>query len=317
MAIPLVSPRFTTPPTAARFAKAANDAPVMKRGELNREAVRLLQQALIDLEYRLPRTMKYGTPDGTFGDETRDAVKAFQTKYLGPAAADGKVGKNTLSKLDDLLPRAGAPLEPLPTTGDTANEILRRAILAVLRGPHMLGVDFVFLGQEVNFGWFHWVERCVERDSIFTICDPRIREFGTGLYVPENAASLGANAFVMPRIHFINWKQRSVVVHEAVHASQDLRGVALQRTIAEGAAFIAQNVYHRLATGARVSDTDPLADAIHVEADKLAKQVVDGTNNIFGILDAIDLGRAILAVPRYQIATYEFDGVPGSEDVAF
>jgi len=163
----------------------------------------------------------------------------------------------------------------------------------------------------VNFGWFHLVMRSLENDDIKAIYDPSIRELGTGLYVPENTAGLGANAFVMTKVHFPAWKHCSIVVHEAVHASQDLRGFPLSRVLAEGAAHVAQNVYHRLACGKRVTDTNSLANNIHIEADKLAQQVVDNTKDHFDISDSVDLERAILAVPWYQIPNYEFDGVPG------
>lgn len=109
MSLPLRSPRFTTPPTSARFQQAANNTPTIKKGENNTQAVRLIQQALIDLGIPLPiSTKQYDSPDGDFGNETHEAVKFFQRKYLPGETPDGKVGKNTLSKLDDLLPLAGA-----------------------------------------------------------------------------------------------------------------------------------------------------------------------------------------------------------------
>ena len=55
------------------------------------EEVRVLQQALIDLGYY------EGTADGTFGDQTEAAVKAFQSAY--GLKADGLAGTKTRTKL--------------------------------------------------------------------------------------------------------------------------------------------------------------------------------------------------------------------------
>jgi hypothetical protein len=84
----------------------------MKRPEQG-EAVRLIQQALIDLGYPMPKsTRKYGSPDGIYGNETLSKVKAFQ-KDNG-LRRDGVVGRNTMAKFDSMLPAAAPRLPPLP-----------------------------------------------------------------------------------------------------------------------------------------------------------------------------------------------------------
>jgi len=78
MSIPLSSPRFTSAASKSRFQQAVENSPTIKRNESNREAVRILQQALIDLGFPLPKsTKRYDSPDGDFGDETDDAVRSF------------------------------------------------------------------------------------------------------------------------------------------------------------------------------------------------------------------------------------------------
>jgi len=67
--------------------------PTLRKGSKG-EYVTLLQTALIMRGYELP---KYG-PDGSFGNETLEAVKAFQ-KDAG-LSADGVVGKATWAALD-------------------------------------------------------------------------------------------------------------------------------------------------------------------------------------------------------------------------
>src|SRR5579863_7357959 len=110
----LKSPRFSS---NERLRRAAENKPALNRGETS-EAVRILQQALIDLGFALPiSTRKFGSPDGVFGNETVAKVREFQTKFrLTP---DGSVGMKTMAKLDELLPAAGKPLPPLPPSGFT------------------------------------------------------------------------------------------------------------------------------------------------------------------------------------------------------
>jgi hypothetical protein len=71
----------------------------------NGESVRLVQQALMDLGYSLPR---FGA-DGSFGSELRSAISDFQgDQGLEP---DGKLGKNSLAALSRNVPAAGAQAE--------------------------------------------------------------------------------------------------------------------------------------------------------------------------------------------------------------
>jgi peptidoglycan hydrolase-like protein with peptidoglycan-binding domain len=86
-----------------RIRKAAQNAPALKAGEQGL-AVAILQGALVDLGYAMPRSMRSGKPDGVFGGETTDAVRAFQSDNgLG---ADGAAGRQTLARLDQLLSAA-------------------------------------------------------------------------------------------------------------------------------------------------------------------------------------------------------------------
>jgi peptidoglycan hydrolase-like protein with peptidoglycan-binding domain len=109
---PLTSARFSG---NSRLRAAANNAPTLKKGASG-EAVRIIQQALIDQGIALPKsTKKYGTPDGVFGSETKIAVINFQQNH--DLAYDGVVGMNTMQKLDELFPDwAPAPPPVFPTT---------------------------------------------------------------------------------------------------------------------------------------------------------------------------------------------------------
>lgn len=102
------------------LARAAINSPAIAMGATDRQAVRLVQMALVALGYPMPRsTRPNGTLDGIFGWETHKSVAAYQQK--NGLSADGVVGKNTLSRLDGqvagVLP--GPPTNPdlkLPTS---------------------------------------------------------------------------------------------------------------------------------------------------------------------------------------------------------
>jgi Putative peptidoglycan binding domain len=86
--------------------------------------VALLQGALIDLGYKLPKsTRKHGAPDGLFGYETELSLLSFQGS--NELVADGIAGRRTVEQLDILMAKkAGAPMHtsvpatPTPTSRD-------------------------------------------------------------------------------------------------------------------------------------------------------------------------------------------------------
>jgi Putative peptidoglycan binding domain len=106
----LISPRFDG---NARLAAAQrNDA--IQVGERDRAAVRLLQEALLDLGFSipssttpvqlagLPRSEDLLVPNGIFGEDTGKAVAEFQSNF-GLVRRDGLVGEETMSKLHVLF----------------------------------------------------------------------------------------------------------------------------------------------------------------------------------------------------------------------
>jgi len=91
-----------------RLQSAASNNPPMKMGESG-EAVRVLQLALLSLDFPMSvSTKNYASlPDGIYGQETYQAVKAFQARYGLPQ--DGIVGRDTLGKLDGLFSSSANP----------------------------------------------------------------------------------------------------------------------------------------------------------------------------------------------------------------
>ncbi len=95
----------------ARLARAADNAPPMRRGENDASAVRLLQQALQDLRIATLRRSQTadGMLDGGYGSETFEAVRKFQEDNgltSNGRSGDGIAGRDTLGLLDDLAARA-------------------------------------------------------------------------------------------------------------------------------------------------------------------------------------------------------------------
>lgn len=98
---------------SARLESAAAGGPSVKKRPPDDEpdAVRRIQRALVELGFPLPKSFPdaaAGEPDGLFGPETFNAVYGFQKReFPGQYGQwDGRVGKNTLAKMDAKLPRA-------------------------------------------------------------------------------------------------------------------------------------------------------------------------------------------------------------------
>ena len=95
--MPLISPRFRNEPELRHV--EANRA-ALRRGTRGRH-VHLLQMALIDLGFAMPISTAGSdvSPDGVYGAETEQAVKAFQGATSG-LTVDGTIGQQTIRELD-------------------------------------------------------------------------------------------------------------------------------------------------------------------------------------------------------------------------
>ena len=94
-----------------RLNAAAINAPAMRRDEPDKAAVRLLQQALRDLDVASMRQSigSDGVFDGDYGGETFRAVKKYQRENsIGGATGtgDGIAGRNTIELMDSALVRS-------------------------------------------------------------------------------------------------------------------------------------------------------------------------------------------------------------------
>lgn len=302
------SPRFQH----KRFKQAANNAPTIKKGESG-EHVRLLQQAFIDLKAALPgATAEYGTPHGRFDEELLGIVKAFQQKEFPGETPDGKVGKNTLARLDAQLPLAGAPLPPLPPGAAAENNaILLNQIRAVLRDQHAGKVAFWFNGFHVSGGGLREVADLLDCGKITCLYATDMGNGVRGAYQSDNqgnnATKQGRNRFVMPKLAATGWKDRSYIVHEGIHALQDLRKLPGTTRVSEAAAYIGQAMYYMLATGTPLAVTGP-GKAIFDAANPIAYACLEGEvvyqPDVTALYSAIDIIYAGVPNPDY-------DGIPG------
>jgi len=98
----------------AGLVAASKGRPALRRGGKG-PAVALLQGALLDLHYPLPKsTRKTGEPDGLFGFETEKALVEFQSEH--GLKADGVAGPKTVAAFDSLMFKKATPPPPPPLT---------------------------------------------------------------------------------------------------------------------------------------------------------------------------------------------------------
>jgi hypothetical protein len=134
----------------ARLECAADNAPPLRRGEPDGDAVRRIQQALIACDAAtMRRSIRAdGTLDGDFGSETFRGVQRFQEMHglVGTGCrGDGIVGRNTMRTLDEatpdepvvtnLTPGRDRPTPPAetPSTTHTTGRVSLPSPAAILR----------------------------------------------------------------------------------------------------------------------------------------------------------------------------------------
>lgn len=90
-----------------RLEAAFDNAPALGIGERG-DGVRLVQEGLVAEGHPMPKsTLPGGEMDGKFGGETKGAVADFQRAKALPGVGDGRVGRHTMGKLDELAKGGG------------------------------------------------------------------------------------------------------------------------------------------------------------------------------------------------------------------
>jgi peptidoglycan hydrolase-like protein with peptidoglycan-binding domain len=113
----LSSPRYAGDPV---LEAAYDNSPAMHRGAPGHDAVGKVQRGLVDAGYDMPVSMASGAPDGIFGRETDQTVRAFQgDQTLKP---DGYVGRQTMGRLDELAGGGGGSKPEIEKTEEAAGQ---------------------------------------------------------------------------------------------------------------------------------------------------------------------------------------------------
>ncbi|MEM0907957.1 MAG: peptidoglycan-binding protein [Pseudomonadota bacterium] len=311
-----------------RLLGAQKNAPPLKRGDFG-HPVRLVQQALVDLGYRnkLPVTLaKYNSPDGIYGNETKEAVRKFQSdQKLGKK--DGIVGENTITRLDQELVSQNIqfrPLPPLPTNAkggekdDEAN--VRRVILDTLGASnplrsmtwmlkwHQLSTDTVHRAY-MSGHLYDKIGEGVYNQAIGIVVDPTITS--AAYYVPSAGMvgidpSVKANTFVVSRPLRATLNDRSLVIHESTHAVCDYLGKSMNAFFSEILAFVAEAIFMHKVTGQPKSP-----QAVYRIADEIAQQIIANKEPDNKLIDDLSLNlRAHHTYGVYTHGTVQYDGIP-------
>lgn len=284
----LTSPRFNW---NARLQMAADNNPLMRSGEKGL-AVRHIQQALIDLGHPMPKsTAEHGSPDGIYGGETRDKLKEFQRKQKKTQpdfGVDGVVGQQTMGAFDKLL-RTPKTLPPISGPGgfENPNANLIQSLINVLSHPGLFQINFTMMGVNITSGSYFAVRQALRNGAISAEFHPlpgNVRGFylaQNALHKDTNEVLIVANTFVLPFTRAVDTAHRSTIVHEATHASCDIRNIGRSGTTgftrdqSESIAHVAQATFHRIIAGGAETDArNPGLNPIFAKADELAQRVL-------------------------------------------
>ncbi|MCB1742231.1 MAG: peptidoglycan-binding protein, partial [Gammaproteobacteria bacterium] len=241
----LTAPRFH----GNRQLEAAYDDEITLKQGRTGTAIRILQQALVDLGYVLPR---FGV-DGDFGDETEAAVRAFQVDT--GAQVDGLVGPETMGHLDARV--QGQHVAPTPAVAVGAALPAPRVIVAPgappsnglgactwgLTFPENVDIDMQAVRNGPN--WVPVVTGLVGNYSLQARLLPGSQEV-TGPGGNTTAANYCAQVrdLANPHCPGMAWDMiRATVEHERVHA-RFFRAALVNRAAAIEARVEALSVPH-------------------------------------------------------------------------
>ena len=316
-----------------RILLAQQNAPPLRKG-LAEHAVRLLQQALIDLGYPMPiSTEKYktpdgvGTPDGDYGGETRSKVWQFQKD--NDLGKDGVAGKNTITKIDELLFAKRIPMKPLPDLPPDApggfQDAAENARLFMLNtlasSPLRNGYYTIKDGSHsVTIAGFHY-DRVAKRlhDRVITVREePHLGSAASYIptfkaHMPGVSGPVDANTFLVKAALRRTHSHRSLVIHEATHAVCDLLGKTMNALFSEKVAFIMEAIFFRK----RLGGPKPGGEKAYAIADQIAQHILSGKTGSDADRQAIsnlmrDLGVNLQKYgdyKDYQYGTVQYDGI--------
>jgi hypothetical protein len=196
---------------------------------------------------------------------------------------------------------------------DTSVHLLG-AIMTLLASPNVQKIDFQMGVQRINGPGFTAVKNAMYVRTQFS-------GHGIGVTVMSTPGAGGqynptTNNFELPFWHPSDEYSRMVIVHEAVHAMQDVRygvqkngGSVMTRSETEAAAYVAAALCFYYETGGYYEE-----DAISIVAAAIAKKLKDRPGAIASYSDTLVLRKIVASDPLYAGVLYEdtwADGVPG------
>jgi len=301
-----------------QFVTIASNAAAMRYGDAG-YPVRLVQQGLIDLGQKLPRsTDKYRSPDGIFGNETRNAVTKLQSK-LG-LADDGVVGTKTVSIVDPKLaavPGGFAPPPALPVTapgasGDPAVKLRDFALRVIGIGSAIFKRDSVDISWKprptanalqfrvstfLDFGVS--LHDCISDGRLKFRYLKREKAGASAEYYPvtvkRHGATIRANTMLLLKENHLS---EHLVIHELTHAVLDFERAPRNALFNEMICYIVQALFWREKFGLYGGVAVPTGTSVHEEAAKCAFYVQMNTPIPQSKLDA--LAKSISALPAYR-----------------
>jgi peptidoglycan hydrolase-like protein with peptidoglycan-binding domain len=152
-----------------RLENAFDNSPAMGIGEQG-DAVRLVQEGLVADGFPMPKsTQPSGALDGAFGQETLNAVRQFQGKHgLSP---DGRVGRQTMGKLDELadsgqtIPACQLPPGGQGTDTSVEEDTISGGDTETTGGEAFPGGETIQLSRQVAPGATSGAPVAVQRDA--------------------------------------------------------------------------------------------------------------------------------------------------------
>ncbi|HJS07456.1 MAG TPA: peptidoglycan-binding domain-containing protein [Pirellulales bacterium] len=310
----LSSKRFAA---VQRLQSAAKNNPPIGYGEKG-DAVAVLQAAFISLGHEMPISTKSyrALPDGIFGNETKNTVKAFQGKH--GLTQDGIVGRDTLGKLDELFRSS------LDCSCDGCANCLTH--VGPLTPPHL--IQAAYSGSSDGDS-----AKLPSKVRLMTSAEEKKADtvFGSSLVYSgiliSNGLGMNGRAFVsivpspitiltagVKSICIVNWgdsPSEGTFFHELTHVWQS------QHHIASSAAFMVNAVLSQQvgeAMGGSAYAFIPGRLFLRYGAEQIAQQVQRGKTDIISHIQAIPpLVPDPTNIPKPQIPFWETRGAPGVE----
>jgi hypothetical protein len=211
-----------------------------------------------------------------------------------------------LGKPRPVLPPLGsAPVPvpvPIPVPVPAPLEPLAAAVVAILREAAVQTVDFSY-----EYVWFggsllNQVARAIEQGRIKVAHDPEIE--GWAEYIPFNNV-IQKNQL---NLSFSNPQssafRRSIVVHEAVHAYQDLQGYSRPKYSSEGLAYAVQAWYHMALVGHNGTPMEIFRDTSVAAVFRAAVTEIEearSSSPSMIVLHGLKISAALDLVPAYKV----------------